>query len=91
MAEQLQSASGKSALCVYFDRVLASIERCLIPICLYASTVVSASPFQTCALLAVLYLPLAACAGLGAICVPGVVLALLVTTQRPLPVQLCNV
>lgn len=82
MANQLQPASnGKSALCAYFEWLLAGIERFMIPTCLHASTMVSASPFQACALLAALYLPLAACACLGAICVPAVVLALLVTTQ----------
>lgn len=84
LAKHLQPRYGsKSAVCVWFDWVLACMECHLVPTCLYASTLISANPFQTCCLLVALYLPLAACACLGAVYVPAVVLVLLVTTHTP--------
>ena len=86
MAKQLQPGSrsgSKSAVCVWFDWVLACMECCLIPACLYTSTLAATNPFQTRLLLVALNLPLAACACLGAVYVPAVVLVLLVMTHTP--------
>lgn len=85
MAMQLKSASGsRSVLCVCFVWFLAYTESHLISACLYASSLVGKNPFQTTVLLVALYLPLAACACVGAVYVPAVVLALLVRRTRRL-------
>lgn len=72
-----QSGSGPN-LCVCFDWFLSCVERHLIPVCLYGSTLAGINPLQTGALLVAVYLPLVACACLGAVYLPAVVFLLLV-------------
>ncbi|KAL3160597.1 hypothetical protein ABBQ32_010528 [Trebouxia sp. C0010 RCD-2024] len=71
-----QSGSGPN-LCVCFDWFLSCVERHLIPVCLYGSTLAGINPLQTGALLVAVYLPLVACACLGAVYLPAVVFLLL--------------
>ena len=75
MAKQ---SSSKPIPILCFDWFLSLVERHLIPVCLYGATLASSDPFQTGALLVASYLPLVACACLGAFYLPAVVFVLLV-------------
>jgi hypothetical protein len=70
------------------QKLLVALEQQLIHVCLSGAALVATSPMLSAAVVVLLYLPLSACACLGSLYVPALVLILWVSGCRALVVAL---
>ena len=78
----MSPASSAPSTSSLLQKLLVALEQQLIPLCLSGAALVAAYPMLSAAVVVLLYLPLSACACLGSLYVPAVVLILWVSRCR---------
>jgi len=86
--DSMSPASSTPSTSSLLQKLLVALEQQLIPLCLSGAAVVATYPMLSAAVVVLLYLPLSACACLGSLYVPALVLILWVSGCRALVVDL---